>query len=88
MKESSCQNAKMATYCREVHQLEDKFNGLELIHIPRRLNEATDALAKMASGQEPVPTGVFISDQYKPSVRYEEPEQISDGPPALGLGAH
>ena len=74
MKESSCHNAKMAAYCREVSQLEDKFDGLELNHIPRRLNEAANELAKTASGQEPVPTGVFANDQYKPSVRYEELE--------------
>ena len=49
MKESSCHNAKMAVYCHEVQQLEDKFDGLELNHIPRRLNEAADMLAKMAS---------------------------------------
>ena len=54
MKESSCHNAKMATYCREVYWLEDKFDGLELNHILRRLNEAADALAKAASGREPV----------------------------------
>ena len=72
MKESSCHNTKMATYCQEVHQLEDKFDGLEHNHIPRWLSEAADALAKMASGQEPVPMGVFASDQHKPSVRYEE----------------
>ena len=88
MKESTCHNAKMAVYCQKVCQLEDKFDGLELNHIPRRLNEATDTLAKMSSGQEPVPTGVFTSDQYKPSVRYEEPEQTSDRPPTLGLGAN
>ena len=35
MKESSCHDTKMATYCREVHQLEDKFDGLELNHTPR-----------------------------------------------------
>ena len=35
MKESSCHNAKKATYCREVRQLEDKFDGLKLNHIPR-----------------------------------------------------
>ena len=64
----------MATYCREVCQLEDKFDGLESNHIPRRLNEAADTLAKMASDQEPVPTGIFIGGQYKPSVRYEDPE--------------
>ena len=33
-------------------------------------------------------TRIFASDQYKPSVRYEEPEQAGDGPPALGLGAN
>ena len=64
----------MAMYCREVRHLEDKFNGLELNHIPRHLNEAADTLAKTAFGREPVPTGDFASDQYKPSVRYEEPE--------------
>ena len=74
MKESSCHNAKMATYCQEVHQLEDKFDGLELNHIPKCLNEAADALVKMAFDREPVPTSVFASDQYKPSVRYEESE--------------
>ena len=74
MKESSCHNAKMAAYCHEVRQLEDKFDGLELNHIPRWLNEAADMLAKMASSREPVPTGIFASDLHKPSVRYEEPE--------------
>ena len=74
MKESSYHNTKMARHCHEVRQLEDKFDGLKLNHIPRHLNEAADALAKMASSQEPVSTGVFASDQYKPSVIYEEPE--------------
>ena len=50
MKESSCHNAKMVSYYREVRQLEDKFKGLELNHISRRLNEMADALAKMVSG--------------------------------------
>ena len=74
MKESSYHNAKMAAYCQEVHQLEDKFDGLELNHIPRCLNEVADMLAKTAFGREPVTMGVFASDQYKPSVHYEEPE--------------
>jgi len=88
MKESNCHNAKMATYCREVHRLEDKFNGLELNHIPRRLNEAANTLAKAASGREPVPTCIFASDQHKPSVRYEGLEEACDGPPVLGSGAN
>ena len=87
MKESSYHNAKMAAYYQEVYRLEDKFDSLELNHILRHLNEAADTLAKAASDQEPVPMGVFTSDQHKPLVRYEGPEQAGDGPPALGLGA-
>jgi len=33
MKASSCHDPKMEAYCKEVHQLEDKFHGLELVHI-------------------------------------------------------
>ncbi|XP_066373367.1 uncharacterized protein [Miscanthus floridulus] len=66
----------------------NEFDGLELNHILRHLNKAADALAKMAFGREPVPIGLFASDQYKPSVCYEESEQASDGPPALGLEAN
>ena len=62
MKESSYHNAKMDAYYQEVRQLEDKFDGLELNHIPRRLNEVADALAKTASDQEPVSTATFASD--------------------------
>ena len=50
MKESSYHNAKMAAYCREVRKLEDKFDDPELNHIPRRLKEAPDVLAKAVSG--------------------------------------
>ena len=74
MKESSYHDTKMAMYCQEVCQLEDKFNNLELNHIPRCLNEAADALAKVAFGREMVPIGVFTSDQHKPSVRYDGSE--------------
>ena len=62
MKESSCHNAKMAAYCREVRQLEDQFDGLELNHILRRLNKAADTLVKTASSQESVAMGIFASD--------------------------
>jgi hypothetical protein len=51
--------------------LEDKFDDLELNHIPRRSNEATDKLVKLASGQAPVPTSVIANDLYKPSVTYQ-----------------
>jgi hypothetical protein len=50
MKESSCRYAKRAAKCQEVCLLEDRFDGLELNHISRWLNEAADTLAKMVSG--------------------------------------
>ena len=78
----------MAAYCREVRRLEDKFDGLELNHIPRHLNEVADVLVKAASGREPVPSSVLASDQHQPSVHYEEPEQVNGGPSTLGLRAH
>ena len=68
--------------------MEDKFDGLELNHIPRHLNKAADALAKAASGREPVPMGIFASDQHKPSVHYKELEQGGDGLSNPGLGAN
>ena len=74
MKESSYHDVKMAAYCQEVQRLEDKFDGLKLNHIPRRLNEAADALTKAASSRESVPMGVFASDQHKSSVHYKESE--------------
>jgi hypothetical protein len=49
----------MEAYCQEVRRLEDKFHGLELNHIARRHNEATDELAKIASSRATVPPDVF-----------------------------
>lgn len=62
MKESSCHDPKMAAYCKEVRKLKEHFDGLELNHILRRDIEAANALAKMASNRDPVPTGVFARD--------------------------
>ena len=50
MMESSYLNTKMAAYYQEVHNLENKFDRIELHHIPRRIKEVADTLAKLASG--------------------------------------
>jgi len=68
MKASSCHDPKMESYCKEVRRFEDKFQGLELIHIARRYNEAADELAKIASTRGTVPPDVFSRDLHKPSV--------------------
>jgi len=49
MKTSSCHDPIMEAYCKEVRRLEDKFHGLELVHITRSYNEVADELAKIAS---------------------------------------
>ena len=33
MKASSCHDPNMEAYCKEVRRLEDKFHGLELVHV-------------------------------------------------------
>ena len=68
MKAPSCHDPKMEAYCKEVHNLEDKFHGLELTHIARRYNEATDELAKIASTQGTVPPDTFSKVLLEPSV--------------------
>jgi len=81
MKESTCHDPKMDAYCKAVRRLEEKFDGLELNHVLRKYNEATDALAKMASEWAMVLPDVFVSDHYKPSVDYKD-DGGSDQPPS------
>jgi hypothetical protein len=59
----------MEAYYKEVHKLEEKFDGLELNHIPRCFNELANTLAKMASCQDPILTDVFDSDSFNPRPR-------------------
>ena len=56
MKESSCKSPLMTAYCQEVRKLEDKFQGIELRHVPRRGSDAADFLAKLAARQDPSPS--------------------------------
>jgi len=72
MKESSCHDPKMDAYCNAVRRLEEKFDGLELNHVLRKYNEATDVLAKIASERAMIPPYVFVSDLYTPSVDYKD----------------
>jgi len=68
MKASNYHDPKMEAYCKEVRRLEDKFHGLELVHIARRYNEAADELAKIASTRGMVPPDAFSRDLHEPSV--------------------
>ncbi|XP_004971756.1 uncharacterized protein LOC101776519 [Setaria italica] len=72
----------MEAYCNEVRKLKDKFDVLELNHVVRHFNEAAGELTKAAFGRKPVLDGVFVSDQFKPSIRYQEPGRDGNAPPA------
>lgn len=86
MKESSCVDPRMAAYSQGICKLKTKFDGLELNHIPHRLNEAADALAKAASRREPTPIGVFARDQIKPAIHPKETKGENDPPIVPDLG--
>ena len=75
MKESSCHDPKMEAYCSAVRRLEDKFDGLELNHVPRKYNEDADELAKITSGRTTVPPNIFARDITKPSVEFKDPTE-------------
>jgi hypothetical protein len=87
MKNASCHNEKMETYCNTVHTLEDKFYGIELNHIPHEYNEEADKLAEIASGLIIVPLNIFTRNLTKPPVDFsktapdqEEPSEAPSTP--------
>ena len=82
MKESSCHDPKMEAYCNTIRRLEDKFDGLELNHVPRKYNEDADELAKIASGRTTAPLNIFACDIAKPSVEFKDPTE--PGPSSAG----
>jgi hypothetical protein len=69
----------MEAYYEEVRCLEDKFHVLELNHIARRYNEATNELAKIASSRSTVPPDIFTRDLHQPSVNIRADGGV-DGP--------
>ena len=72
MKESSCKSPLMIAYYQEVPKLEEKFQGIELHHVPRKDNDAADFLTKLAARRVPSLDGVFINDLHEPSTRILE----------------
>jgi len=68
MKASNCHDPKMEAYCKEVCRLEDKFHGLELVHVARCNNEAADELAKIKSTRGTIPPDAFSRDLHEPFI--------------------
>ena len=67
---------------KAVRRLEDKFDGLELNHVPCKYNEDADELAKIVSGRTTVPLNIFACDITKPSVEFKDPTE--PGPSSAG----
>jgi transposase InsO family protein len=59
----------MIAYHEEVGKLEDKFDGLEYLHIIRSKNEEADALAKLGSSRSPVPPETYLQVLAEPSIQ-------------------
>jgi hypothetical protein len=67
----------MNAYCAEVCMLEDHFEGLEFHHVSRGNNVVADVLSKLGSKRALVPTGVFVQDLRKPSIRILSDPEMS-----------
>jgi hypothetical protein len=75
----------MNAYCAEVRKLEAHFEGLEFHHVYHDNNVAADILPKLGSKHVLVPTGVFVLDLQKSSIRLlGDPETSSGDVPPLG----
>jgi ribonuclease HI len=61
-KEWNCNKETMDAYVQEVRKLENKFSDLEVHHVIREHNVATDVLSKLGSSRAQVPAGVFIQE--------------------------
>lgn len=68
MKEWDIRSESMTAYYAAVKKLEGKFEGLELVHIPRVENEAADTLAKLGSTRKAVPPEVFLEHLHEQTI--------------------
>jgi ribonuclease HI len=66
----------MDAYGAEIRKLEGHFERIEFQHVPRNNNIVTDVLSKLGSRRALVPTGVFVQDLRKPSVKLLDPDNL------------
>jgi len=74
-KDWDCTKDNMDAYCAEVRKLEKHFQGLEILHVLRNSNVATDILAKLGSDRAKVPPGVFVEELLASSIK--QPSEIT-----------
>jgi ribonuclease HI len=86
LKNASCHDEKMQAYYNALRDLEDRFYGIELNHVPRKYNEEVGELVKIASGRitPPPPPRMFSREtlQSHPSTSDRHP-RIKRNPQGL-----
>src|SRR4051812_23806354 len=58
----------MEAYVDEVRKLEERFDGLQMEHVPRAENDIADGVSKYAALKLPVEPGTFVLKLTHPSV--------------------
>src|SRR4051812_462772 len=61
------QSPLMEAYVDEVRKLEERFDGLQMEHVPRAENDIADGLSKCAALKLPVEPGIFVLKLTQPS---------------------
>jgi hypothetical protein len=74
--ECSCNEPRLVAYLLHVRKLEKDFTALELQHVPRADNSATDDPSVRASTWAPVPEGVFKRRLLRPTA---QPAKLGKG---------
>jgi hypothetical protein len=78
-KEWDINKVTMDVYVVEIHKLENKFSGMEIIHVIPDNNVGADVLSKLGPDRAKVPPGVFVHKLHHPFIRQPDPMIIDQG---------
>ena len=78
----------MASYRFLVQKISGYFEGCEFLHVPRADNDQADALARIGSTRQAIPSGIALQCLLKPSVKPSpESDSIFVPPPPEDVGS-
>jgi ribonuclease HI len=76
-KESKARNPVLMKYLEKVREMERRFKGYSVHHIPRDDNNEADKLAKAAARNQAMPPDVFFEIIKEPSIKEEKAKTVS-----------
>jgi ribonuclease HI len=76
-KESEARNSVLMKYLVKVREMERRFRGYLVQHIPRDDNNEVDKLAKAAARNQEMPPDVFFETIKEPSIKEIKPKIAS-----------